>query len=279
MKLIKNRYNQVYSGIKISLFFLFYLTFLMTNHSLLSNLPYNYFFNSFIEKTLSVVMLIIAFSLVHLFEHRAPREFGIVLTKKTFKDFFLGLLLGALSIILIACILFMTNNAKLNFSMDRPVFSFDILYIFLMFIMVGIDEELLVRGYFVHTLGRYNPIYIVYIAPAIIFSALHLLNPNVSIFGLINIILVGVLFTYMTLKTKNILMAVGFHITWNFFQGGFFGFNVSGNTVESLYPVTVINNNILTGGDFGLEGGILTTILIVIVTLIVYKLPQKELKN
>ncbi len=74
------------------------------------------------------------------------------------------------------------------------------------------------------------------------------------------------------------MMAVGFHITWNFFQGGFFGFNVSGATTEAIYPVIVLKNNLLTGGDFGLEGGLLTTLTALLVGLFIYNLPIKKSK-
>jgi membrane protease YdiL (CAAX protease family) len=281
MKLIKNRFNEVYSGIKIVMFLLFYFAMLIIiNNTFISTIDFpNQILLIFVGKTTSVIILIIGFLLVYYIEHRSVKQFGIILSKKTFKDFYVGLFLGMISIIVISSILFMTNNAKITYGITNPTFSVDIVYLFFAFIMVGIDEELLVRGYMVHTLLRYNNKYVVYIVPAVIFSALHGLNPNVSTLGLINIVLVGILFTYMTLKTQNILMAIGFHITWNFFQGGFFGFNVSGNHLPSIYPVSIINDNILTGGDFGLEGGILTTICIIIMTFIVYRLPSRKSRN
>ncbi|GMQ57849.1 type II CAAX endopeptidase family protein [Vallitalea sediminicola] len=278
MNLFKNKHNKIYSGIKITLFIAFYFTFQKAASILFDTLDFtNYYTLYIVIKSLSVVALIFAFMLVYKIENQPPRRFGMIISNKSLKHLLIGLILGALSIIIIAFVLFTTNNATLTFGLDKPIFSSNIIYILIIFILVGIDEELLVRGYIVHTLYRYNNKYIVYIVPAIIFSALHLLNPNVSIVGLINIVLIGILFTYMTLKTKSILMAIGYHITWNFFQGGFFGFNVSGSSIwDSIYPVKIINNNLLTGGDFGLEGGILTTIIIVVITSVVYLLPAQE---
>lgn len=277
MNLLKNKYDKVYSGIKITFFIAYYYIFQLVFLLLVNQRdPNDYTFNV-LAKFISVIALVIGFVFVKVFEKRYPHQYGIILSKKSGKNFLIGLLLGAISIIIIAFMLFATNNARMTNSIDKPMFSIGTLYTLIIFILVGIDEEVLIRGYVVHTLGRYNNKYVIYIVPAIIFSALHLMNPSVSVIGLINIVLIGVLFTYMTLKTKNILMAVGFHITWNFFQGGFFGFNVSGTTLwDSVYPVEMINNNILTGGNFGLEGGILTTILSFIMILIVYLLPVKE---
>ncbi|GMQ63779.1 CPBP family intramembrane glutamic endopeptidase [Vallitalea maricola] len=275
MNLFKNKHNKIYSGIKITLIIAFYFTFQKAASSLFNPLDFtNYYTVYILIKSLSVVALIIAFILVYKLEKRSPRKFGVIISKQSLKHLLIGLVLGALSITIIALLLFATDNATLTYSFDEPIFSFNLIYVLIIFILVGIDEELLVRGYIVHTLHRYNNKYVVYIIPAVIFSALHLLNPNVSVVGLINIVLIGILFTYMTLKTQNILMAIGYHITWNFFQGGFFGFNVSGSTLwDSVYPVRIIHDNLLTGGEFGLEGGILTTLLFVIMTMVVYLIP------
>jgi len=63
--------------------------------------------------------------------------------------------------------------------------------------------------------------------------------------------------------TKSLWLPIGYHITWNYFQGNVFGFAVSGTTPNGIYGVEVAEGrNWLTGGAFGLEGGILATVLI-----------------
>jgi len=63
--------------------------------------------------------------------------------------------------------------------------------------------------------------------------------------------------------TKSLMLPIGYHITWNFFQGNVFGFAVSGTTPYGMYEVDVSSeHDLLTGGSFGLEGGILATIMI-----------------
>ncbi len=74
-------------------------------------------------------------------------------------------------------------------------------------------------------------------------------------------------------------MPIGYHIAWNFFQGNVFGFNVSGTTVHGIYNIYALKNNVLTGASFGPEGGILTTIVIVIGLLIVSKIKLNEHQN
>jgi membrane protease YdiL (CAAX protease family) len=104
---------------------------------------------------------------------------------------------------------------------------------------------------------------------AVIFSLMHIGNPNVSAIGLTNIVLVGILFSYMFIKSGSIWMPIGYHITWNYFQGDVFGFQVSGLKQVGIYKTTILNDNIINGGAFGPEGGIATTVVIIMGLLFV----------
>ncbi|AYV65715.1 MULTISPECIES: CPBP family intramembrane glutamic endopeptidase [Niallia] len=181
-------------------------------------------------------------------------------------DFFIGLILGAVSIIFIFLLLLVTKNIELTNSISSPNFSAYTISYLLFFILVGFSEELTFRGYIMSTLtDNENSKWVVYIVSSLIFGIAHLLNPHVAALGIINIFLVGLLFAYMYDKTKSLWMPIGYHITWNYFQGNVFGFPVSGTTPHGLYGIDVsVGNDWLTGGSFGLEGGFLATIIIVL---------------
>lgn len=191
------------------------------------------------------------------------KEIGL---KGSFKDLWFGLFLGALSIIVIFILLMATANVTLLNSLANPRFSVFTLTFLLLFILVGFFEELFFRGYVMSTLAsRGNKKWVIYVASAIIFSIAHGANPNVSLLGLVNIALVGLLFAYMFDATKSIWLPIGYHITWNYFQGNVFGFAVSGTAPNGIYTVEIAEgHDWLTGGSFGLEGGILATMLILI---------------
>ncbi|MGM8364529.1 CPBP family intramembrane glutamic endopeptidase [Virgibacillus sp. W0181] len=182
------------------------------------------------------------------------------------KDLVFGLLLGAVSISVIFFILYVSGNVVLLNAFSDPqitVFTFSFL---IMFLLVGIFEELFFRGYVMNTMAsKGNKKWVIYVVSALLFSIVHGANPNVSIFGLMNIVLVGLLFAYMFDTTKSLLLPIGYHITWNYFQGNVFGFAVSGTTPYGIYEVDISEGSaILTGGSFGLEGGILATAMIII---------------
>ena len=75
----------------------------------------------------------------------------------------------------------------------------------------------------------------------------------------------------MFMKSKNIWMPIGYHITWNYFQGYIWGFKVSGTNSNGLYAIENITNNIINGGDFGPEGGVIVTIIICLTFYFVYR--------
>lgn len=176
-----------------------------------------------------------------------------------------GLLLGAISIAIIFFILLFTDNIELINTLSNPNFStYSITYL-IFFILVGLFEELVFRGYIMSTLAdRGRRKVTIYMVSALIFGIAHLANQNVTLLGIFNIFLVGILFAYMYDKTQSLWTPIGYHITWNYFQGNVFGFPVSGTTPYGVYTIDVSSgNDLLTGGSFGLEGGLLATLMII----------------
>ncbi|KAB7664897.1 CPBP family intramembrane glutamic endopeptidase [Bacillus sp. B1-b2] len=196
----------------------------------------------------------------------------------TTKNLLVGLVVGAISIVLIFFILYVTNNLQLVNSFTKPQFSNYTLAFFLFFIFVGISEELTFRGYIMSTLAdRGNSKKVIYIVSALVFGIAHIANPNVAVLGIVNIFLVGILFSYMYEKTQSLWMPIGYHITWNYFQGNVFGFPVSGTTPHGIYMVDVSKgNDLLTGGSFGLEGGILATLMIALGYVFTYMFTRNK---
>jgi uncharacterized protein len=182
------------------------------------------------------------------------------------KDLWFGLFLGAISITVIFIVLLATGNVTLVNPLSSPQFSVYTISFLFLFILVGFSEEMFFRGYVMSTMAsRGNKKWVIYVASALIFSIAHGLNPNVSILGLINIAVVGILFAYMFYATNSLWLPIGYHIMWNYFQGNVFGFAVSGTAPNGIYSVEVAaGRDWLTGGAFGLEGGLMATLLILL---------------
>ncbi|MDQ2179300.1 CPBP family intramembrane glutamic endopeptidase [Marinifilum sp. D714] len=178
--------------------------------------------------------------------------------KNRAKDIIYGLLAGIVMMGLGTLILQVNGNLTI----DSVNFAFlGLLQSVFLFILVSINEEVFVRGYilpnFMDSMNRYLAL----VLSSLIFTALHLLNPNVSFLGVTNIFLAGILLGIGYIFTKNLWFPLALHFSWNFFQGPIFGFEVSGTKSDTLISQTITGNEILTGGKFGFEGSLLASIL------------------
>lgn len=141
-----------------------------------------------------------------------------------------------------------------------------------MWFVQSTTEEVVTRGYLLqwHGLKLTNGLLAV-LLPSIGFAVVHLdFHPIV----LINITLVGLLFSFLSLAQGSIWLAAGVHTGWNMAQGNIFGIPVSGGA----YDVTVFTfgptdgaADVLTGGDFGIEGGLAATVVLVVATSVSYR--------
>ena len=199
------------------------------------------------------------------FIDRKPLE-SIGLTLKGYEnDLRLGLGLGAGMIAIGFLILFILGFLSVE-GFSFPIISI-ILYLAL-FIVVSFHEEIMMRGYVLNNLMQSMNRYVALSISSIIFMSIHLLNPNVSFLSVINLFLAGIVLGIYYIHKPNLWLPIGMHLTWNFFQGPIFGFEVSGIETKSIIGQSIKGNEIITGGAFGFEGSIIATILIV--TMILY---------
>ncbi len=128
-------------------------------------------------------------------------------------------------------------------------------------------EELLLRGYplqlFAEALGGTAAV----LVTAVLFAALHGLNPHVSMLALGNIALAGVLLGAALLRTMSLWFASGLHFGWNWAMGVGADLPVSGLdestpgfSLDTPGIEAVIDGATwLTGGPFGPEASWLVT--------------------
>ncbi|MGL5086616.1 MAG: lysostaphin resistance A-like protein [Clostridium sp.] len=197
-----------------------------------------------------------------IFEKKKIRFMGLTNIKNSYKELGVGLALGAITITIVAIVLILTGSVKLENSITSPMFTSDLIMGLVLFIAVGFGEEIFGRGYCMSVLKQTRNKWVILIVSSIIFSAMHMSNDGVGVLPLVNIFLVGIVFGYMYMKSSNIWMPIGFHITWNYFQGYVWGFQVSGHEVNGMYKLESVSESILNGGSFGPEGGLVVTFIL-----------------
>ncbi len=147
---------------------------------------------------------------------------------------------------------------------------------FVAFVLVGWNEELLSRGYQLQNLADgINLVWGVIISSAV-FGILHLGNPNATWLSAAGIFLAGVYLAYGYIRTKQLWLPIGLHIGWNFFEGVGFGFPVSGMDFFRLTRITVDGPELWTGGAFGPEAGLIVVPALILGMILIYIYTQKD---
>ncbi len=145
-------------------------------------------------------------------------------------------------------------------------------------IIQGGAEEVLIRGWVLPVIGARYKAWIGLLVSSLIFAILHGLNPNLSAIALINLALFGVFAGLYAMREGSMWGISALHSVWNWVQGNFFGFQVSGTNADggTLINLMETGEDWLTGGAFGPEGGIAVTIVLVISILITLFWKSKE---
>lgn len=133
----------------------------------------------------------------------------------------------------------------------------------IMFI-VAVLEELLFRAFILRRLMRLTNRWIALIASAVLFALVHFSNMDITLLGLLNVFLGGLLFGVSFMLTRSLSFIISLHFAWNFLQGPVLGFPVSGLPFESLLIMERSKNSIINGGLFGFEGSVICTIILLL---------------
>lgn len=199
-------------------------------------------------------------------EHRPFSDLGLSVKKGHARGLWYGLL--------VAVVLYAIGFGLTYLFGDIEVtgFHFDpmnLLGAFVFFLLVALFEEILMRGYILghllHT--RLNKFLSLFISSAL-FALLHIFNPEVAIFPMINLMLAGMMLGASYIYTKNLCFPISLHLFWNWIQGPILGYRVSGNDfMSSMLTLRLPEANVVNGGAFGFEGSLICTVLMIVLTI------------
>ena len=150
---------------------------------------------------------------------------------------------------------------------------------FLLYILVAVMEESMMRGFVLgHMLDVGMNRFLALFISAFLFACMHLGNPGMTNFTLLNLTLAGVLLGATYIYTRNLWFPISLHLFWNFIQGPVLGYDVSGTTSRNtLLKLDISDNALMNGGDFGFEGSLPCTILMLVaIGLIIYWFETKK---
>ncbi|WP_254272981.1 CPBP family intramembrane glutamic endopeptidase [Haloarcula marina] len=226
--------------------------------------------------------LVVAVGVGYLLDRRTLADYGLGLDRQWWRDAVFGLALGfglptvallgllALGFLTVTGVLTTSASDTLAFGTTGALFRLGLLAAF--FLVQATTEEVVVRGYLLTNLaeglagafGKFRSIVVVTVGTGALFGVLHLTNPSASALSTTNITLYGVLLGACYVLTGRLGVACGFHVAWNYTLA-LWNFPVSGlRAGAALLETNLTGPALVTGGSFGIEGGLVALPLLVL---------------
>jgi membrane protease YdiL (CAAX protease family) len=205
------------------------------------------------------------------------RALGLSLHAGWWRDLIVGSLLGIAS--LAVATLIATAGGGLSFTISGRAALLQVgqtlIFSAALFILAALAEEALFRGYPLQTMTRAGLIALGVLVTSIAFAAVHMENPNFKAgLPVLNLLLAGVWLAVAYLRTRSLWFPLGVHWAWNWALGSLFGLPVSGITDLAPHPLlhgTDLGPAWLTGGSYGIEGGLACTITLIVSTIFIWR--------
>ncbi len=216
-----------------------------------------------------VAMIGVYLLIVNIVEEKNAGSIGLRFSsradrKKAVLSYLRGLGIGAAMMTAVFGLLIVTGNASIVDIGIAPEQTVVFISMLVMWIPQGATEEIMTRGYMMSRisprLGRAGAVAV----SSALFAAMHMGNNGVNVIAIINLVAVAVFFALLTLLTEELWTVCALHTIWNLTQGNIFGFWVSGNApAASILSTssTAGSQEIITGGAFGPEGGLVVTLV------------------
>lgn len=205
---------------------------------------------------LAVAAVLALFILGKWIERRKPAEYGVD-PRPAIGDLVRGFVIGAAILSLVVGILWAAgwyDVARFGPG-DETLERLGQALIF--FLAVSIFEEVFSRGILFRLIEEGAGSWIAIIISSLIFGLAHVGNPNSSLLaGIAITIEAGILLAAAFMLTRNLWMPIGLHWSWNLFEGPVFGTPVSGQGFDVLIDATTKGPEVMTGGRFGPEAGL-----------------------
>lgn len=218
--------------------------------------------------TLSEIICVVIY--VTAIEHRPLRTAGVA-TRHCGSQYLIGLVTG-FAVFSGAVGIAWAFGALRFAGRDTDTPWATLLVLLLCWMIQGFSEEICFRGWLMSSLLRHSTPVSAVVQSALFFALFHLGNSGISVLAFVNLMLFGAFAAFWFLRTGSIWGPAAMHAVWNFVQGNFYGIKVSG--IDASVTVfrfdEVAGKALLNGGDFGMEGGLGVTAVMLIGCCILY---------
>lgn len=217
-----------------------------------------------------IMMILVILGFCRLFQRRNPASVGFT-RKHVVLEYLIGFVVGFVMFSAAVLVNVVSGAMKVD-GLASEIPAGILILFFLGYMIQGMAEEVLCRGYLMISVARRYPMWVGVLVNSILFAALHLANNGITVLAFINLVLFGIFASVYYIRRGSIWGIGAIHSMWNFTQGNFYGISVSGtgDTSSVLTSTMVDGKGLINGGAFGSEGGLAVTIVLVIGILALY---------
>ena len=199
---------------------------------------------------------------VRIYERGRLEDIGMGWSHASARQFWAGTAASAAAALLVVGVACLTRIASIE-KISDPQAAFNpgqLIFVGVLLLFGAVGEELMFRGYAFQLLaGAFGP-WPVIPAFAILFALAHLANLGTWWLGTVNTGLWGLLLGFAMWRSGALWMPIGLHFGWNFILP-LAGARLSGFTLGLTgYELKWKASIWLSGGEYGPEGSVLTTI-------------------
>ena len=201
---------------------------------------------------------------IKVFEKRAPYELKL---KTSLPNLLLGFTIGGLFIVCAVGILALFGVYRIE---AITIDWINLILNFAMLSIVAVSEEIIFRGILFRMIDKRCNTIFAFIISSLLFGIIHL--TTVDFWTAIAVsVEAGFMLAAAYKLRNNLWVPIGIHWAWNFFLGPIFGVGVSGISQDACVIIPKIAGPyILTGGDNGFEGSIVTFVLGLAIGIILF---------
>ncbi|HWZ59714.1 MAG TPA: type II CAAX endopeptidase family protein [Gemmatimonadaceae bacterium] len=210
-----------------------------------------------LSETSIVFTVLVATAIMARIEGRSVLNYGLR-DRQWLRRFVVGALWGLVLISGLVGLLVATGHLAFDGQLlHGSTLVLDALALGFAFLMVGMAEEVLVRGYLQSTLARGIGFWPAAVLLSVGFGLLHLGNPGERAIGLVSAGTAGLVFCFALYRTGSLWWPIGAHAAWDWGQSYLYGVPDSGLMVPGhLMATHPIGASWLSGGTVGPEGSI-----------------------
>ena len=238
----------------------------------------DYVADAIFRVTLLTAALGAGYLCARLFEGLPWRSLGLTFHARWLGDLLVGCVIGFVALAVAVGIATAAGGLSFTFGgsgLIVPTIRSLVGSAVLLFV-AALAEEALFRGYVLQTLTRAQLALLGVLLTSVPFAFAHLSNPNV-VPGVTfaNTALAGIWLAAAYLRTRSLWFPLGVHWAWNWALGAFFGLPISGKTLVSnpVFTGTDVGPAWITGGSYGIEGGVACTIALLAFTFLIWRMP------